>query len=177
MNVADMKELLVYGCKVLAYEGQKDGIWGHVSLRLPQQDSFLMKPAGMGLEEVTAGEMITVSMDGKKIAGHRKIHSEVPIHSEIMKARPDVNCVVHTHPTAPIVFSGLDLPLLPLSNESCIFFVALSVYSATSDLIRDVSRGQEWQDAWKTSGRCFYGITASSQPARPLAKPSCGRYS
>ena len=143
MELAAMKELLAYGCKVLAFAGQTDGIWGHVSLRLPQEKLFLMKPAGLGLEEVTADDMITVNLDGEKVGGERKIHSEVPIHSEILRARPDVNCVVHTHPTAPIVFSALDLPLLPLSNESCIFYEELPVYCATSDLIREQSRGQE----------------------------------
>jgi L-fuculose-phosphate aldolase len=143
MDLAAMKELLAYACKVLAFAGQKDGVWGHVSLRLPEKDLFLMKPSGFGLEEITADDIITVSLDGQKVAGDRKIHSEVPIHSEILKVRSDVNCVVHTHPAATVAFSALGLPLLPLSSESCIFYEELPVYSATTDLIREKSRGQE----------------------------------
>src|ERR1035437_1266343 len=113
MDLAEMKELLAYACKVLAFAGQKDGVWGHVSLRLSEKDLFLMKPSEFGLEEITAADVITVSLDGKKVAGERKMHSEVPIHSEILKARPDVQCVVHTHPAATVAFSALALPLLP----------------------------------------------------------------
>lgn len=102
-----------------------------------------MKPHGLGLEEITATDVITVNMDGQKVAGERKIHSEVPIHSEILKARSDVNCVVHTHPMAAVVFSALGLPLLPLSGKACVFYEELPVYSATTDLIREQSRGQE----------------------------------
>ncbi len=143
MNIEEMKELLVNACKVLAFAGQKDGIWGHVSLRLPQKDLFLMKPWGFGLEEVTAEDVITVNLDGQKVEGTRKIHTEVPLHSEILRARPEVNCVIHTHPLAPIAFSALDVPLLPLSNECCVFYEELPVYSACTDLIREKSRGEE----------------------------------
>ncbi len=142
MELAEMKEILAYGCKVLAFEGQKDVVWGHVSLRLPEGNLFLMKPATLGLEEVTADDIITANLDGQKVAGERKIHSEVPIHSEILRARPDVNCVVHTHPVHAIAFSALDLPLLPVSHEGSLFCDGLPVYTDTTDLIREKERGQ-----------------------------------
>jgi len=143
MNLAEMKDTLAYACKVLAFAGQTDGIWGHVTFRLPGKDAFLMKAHELGLEEITPEGIVTVSMSGEKLDGAGKVHSEVPIHAEILRARPEVNCVVHTHPAAPIVFSALDRPMLPISNESCIFFNDLSVYSGTTDLIREKSRGEE----------------------------------
>jgi len=143
MDLHAMKELLANACRVLAFGGQRDGIWGHVTLRLPEGDRFLMKPHEMGLEEIMADDVITVTLDGQKVAGHRKIHSEVPIHAEILRARPDVNCVVHTHPAAPIVFSALGQPMLPISNEGCLFFDSLPTYTGTTDLIREPERGRE----------------------------------
>ncbi len=138
-----MNEAVAYGCRVLAFAGQGEGIWGHIALRLPGQDAFLMKPADMGLEEITVDDVITLNMDGKHVDGCRKSHREWPIHSEILRTRAEVNCVVHTHPSAPVVFSAMDAPLLPISNESCVFFEALPVYTGTSDLILDQERGQE----------------------------------
>lgn len=138
-----MKETLANACRVLAFADQRDGIWGHVTYRLPGQDAFLMKAHELGLEEITPENLVTVSMSGEKLDGPGKVHSEVPIHSEILRARPDVNCVVHTHPAAPIVFSALERPLLPISNDSCIFFNDLSVYTGTTDLIREKARGEE----------------------------------
>ncbi len=49
-----------------------------------------MKPAAMGLEEVEISDRIEIDLDGNKIEGERPSHSEVFIHTEIMRARPEV---------------------------------------------------------------------------------------
>jgi 3,4-dihydroxyphthalate decarboxylase len=43
--------------------------------------------------------------------------SEVWIHTEIMKARPDVNCVIHAHPPAAVLCSVNNVPMMPISSE------------------------------------------------------------
>ncbi len=142
-TISELKETLAYGCKVLAFEGQTDVIWGHVSCRIPDTDTFLMKAANLGLEEITPENIITVNLDGEKVEGTNKIHSEVPIHSEILKMRPDVNCVVHTHPSHAVAFSALNKELLPVGHEGTFFCDGLPVYTATTDLIREKEKGKE----------------------------------
>jgi L-fuculose-phosphate aldolase len=103
--MASLKGLLADAGRVLAHEGQGDYVAGHVSLRIPDQpDRFLMKPAGIGLEEMTDDNIITVDIDGKKVAGNAGRHNEVFIHSEVLRARPDVQAVVHTHAEYAVVF-------------------------------------------------------------------------
>lgn len=86
---------------------------GHVTLRLRGSDGrFLMKPAGIGLEEMTPDNIITVDRDGERVDGTMPRHNEVFIHSEIQRARSDTVALVHTHPPHAAAFSSLDRPLL-----------------------------------------------------------------
>ena len=139
----DSKEALAYGCKILALEGQGDIIWGHVTLRGPEtQDRLYMKPAAMGLEEISASDLIEVDLDGRKVAGERPRHSEVFIHTEIMRARPEVNCVVHTHPPHAVAFGSTKRPLLPVGHEGSLFAEGLPIFSETTDLIVNRELGE-----------------------------------
>jgi len=79
---------------------------------------FLMKPAGIGLEEMTPDNIITVNVEGDKVGGASPRHNEVFIHSEVLRARPDVQAIVHTHAIYAVVFSSLGKPLLPVSNDA-----------------------------------------------------------
>lgn len=138
----DLKETLVNGGRALALEGQGDYVAGHISVRLPDKPGlFLMKPAGIGLEEMNFANIITVDLDGKKVDGVSNRHNEVYIHSEIMRARPDVKCVIHTHPLHAVVFSSLDRPLLAIGNDAATFHRGVPVFSETTDLITSADRG------------------------------------
>jgi L-ribulose-5-phosphate 4-epimerase len=101
-----------------------------------------MKPAGIGLEEMTPESIITVDIDGNKIDGSMARHNEVFIHSEIYRHRPDVQSVVHTHAPYAVAFSSLGRELLPISNDAGFFYKRLEVFSETTDLIIDPERGK-----------------------------------
>jgi L-ribulose-5-phosphate 4-epimerase len=138
----DIKEALAYGCKILALEGQGDIIWGHVTCRVPgRSDRLYMKPAAMGLEEISVSDLIEIDLDGQKVNGERPSHSEVFIHTEVIRARPEVNCVVHTHPPHAIAFGSTKRPLLPVGHEGSLFAEGLPVFSETTDLIVTRERG------------------------------------
>jgi L-fuculose-phosphate aldolase len=129
--------------RVLAREGQGDYVAGHVSFRLPDDPNrFYMKPAGIGLEEMTDENIITVDIEGNKVAGSAGRHNEVFIHSEVLRARPDCNAVIHTHAVYAVVFSSLGKPLLPVSNDGAFFANGLPVFSETTELIINQARGR-----------------------------------
>jgi L-fuculose-phosphate aldolase len=141
--VDKLKKLLADAGRVLAHEDQGDYVGGHVSLRLPDNPGlFLMKPAGIGLEEMTPDNIITVDIEGNKVAGGAARHNEVFIHSEVLRARPDVQAVIHTHAMYAVVFSSLGKPLLPVSNDAAFFARGLPVFSETTDLIITSVRGR-----------------------------------
>ena len=140
-NTAALRRALIRAGQILANEGQGDYVAGHISLRIPDGTGrFLMKPAGIGLEEMTEEHIIVVDAEGQRIEGSLPRHNEVYIHSEVFRARPDINAVVHTHPVHTVVFSSLDLPLLPLSADATIFG-NIEIFDETTDLIISSERG------------------------------------
>jgi L-ribulose-5-phosphate 4-epimerase len=137
-----LRDTLTDAGRVLASEGQGDYVAGHISVRLPgAPDRFLMKPAGIGLEEMTADNIITVDLDGRKVEGTMSRHNEVFIHSEVLRARPDIQAVIHTHPPHAVAFSSLGRPLLPVGNDGVFFSGGLPIFSETTDLIVTQARG------------------------------------
>lgn len=138
-----LADKLVQGCRILADDGQGDLIWGHVSARGSNvPDRILMKPAGIGLEEMSREEIISVDLSGERTAGQRPRHVEVFIHTEIMRARPEIQAVVHTHPPHAVAFSSLCRPLLAIGHEGAMFCDGLPVFDRTSDLIVSPDLGQ-----------------------------------
>jgi L-fuculose-phosphate aldolase len=127
---------LVTSCRILGAEGQGDMVWGHVSVRDPQGRGLWMKGAGLGLEEISRDDLVLVDREGNVLAGDRPRHSEFPIHTAVMAARPDVGCVAHTHAKAPVAFAAVEEPLHPVSHEGT-FFAPPDVpcFTETSDLI------------------------------------------
>ncbi|MFQ5849072.1 MAG: class II aldolase/adducin family protein [Candidatus Binatia bacterium] len=151
MDIDNLKEKVAYSCNVLAVEGHWDNILGHVSARIPGEQAFLMKPHSFGFEEIRPYHLIVCDLDGRKIEGDYERHSEVFIHTEIYKARPDVNCVIHSHPPYATAFGSLRQPLRTVSHEGSIFSDGLPLFDYTTILIRTPELGQE---VAKTLGRC-----------------------
>lgn len=136
LSEAALKQKLVQACHILVMHGQGDDLMGHMTARQPGADVFWMKPAKMGLEEIKPSDLILVDLDGNVLRGSRPRHSEVFIHAEIMRARPDVSAVIHTHPATCNAFSSLGVPLRPITHEGT-YFVPPDVprFTETTDLI------------------------------------------
>jgi L-fuculose-phosphate aldolase len=106
-------------CRILDMEGHGDMTLGHLSVRETAGRGFWMKRNQIGLGEVLgADDFVLVDWDGKQIAGSGGRHSEWPIHSEIFRARTDVNVVVHTHSFYASVFSAAIEPLQPYTLDA-----------------------------------------------------------
>src|SRR5262249_29690644 len=133
---AALRRRLAEACRMLAAAGQGDDVWGHATARVPGTNTFWMKPAGLGLEEIRPEQLLLVDLDGKVLRGTLPRHSEVFIHAEVFRARPEVNGVVHTHPVPATVFSSLDVPLRPILHEGTNFVPPdVPRFKETSDLI------------------------------------------
>ncbi len=137
-----IKETMILAGKVLVAEGQDDFTRGHISFRMPDNPAlFLMKPHSVGLDEITRDNILTIDLDGKVVAGTAKRHSEVFIHSEIYRARPDVQCVLHTHPPYAVALSSSGRPIRVYSQPAALFYESLGVYTDTINLIRSAEMG------------------------------------
>jgi L-fuculose-phosphate aldolase len=142
MGHNEIKQQMIWAGKVLVAEGQDDFTRGHISFRLTDNPSrFFMKPHSLGLDEITLENILTIDLDGNVVAGTARRHSEVYIHSEILKQRPDVHCVVHTHPPYCVALSATGRPMRAYSQPGALFYEALGVYTDTINLIRTHEMG------------------------------------
>jgi ribulose-5-phosphate 4-epimerase/fuculose-1-phosphate aldolase len=135
---------LASACRILEMEGHGDMTLGHLSLRDPEGRGFWMKRNAIGLGEVRdAEDFVLVTYDGEQIAGSGRCHSEWPIHSEILLARPDINVVAHTHPYYTCVFSATDGDLRPVTLEASYFPDRIPMYLGTGALIKEQQMGTD----------------------------------
>jgi L-fuculose-phosphate aldolase len=96
---------------------------GNVSARLGH-GRILLTPSGLHKGMLEPDQLIIVNEEGKKVGGSRGLHptSELPMHLEAYRQRPDVTAVVHAHPPYAVALSiaGISMAecLLP---ESVVF--------------------------------------------------------
>lgn len=111
-------------------------------MRVPGDPShFFIKPHSYGFDEITMENIVICNLDGEKVGGGGRRHSEVFIHSEIFKVRPDVTSVIHTHPTYAVALSATGRSLKPISQPSVAFADGLPYFTGTIDLIRTKAMG------------------------------------
>ena len=136
------KQDLIDAGLVLEAEGLGDLTRGHVSIRMPGNPSlFIMKPHSYGFDEITMDNIVTCDMEGNKIGTGGRRHSEVFIHTEIYKARPDVNSVIHVHPTHVVALSATGRTMRQISQPATCFVDGLPYFTETIELIRTKEMG------------------------------------
>ncbi|MBV8924329.1 MAG: class II aldolase/adducin family protein [Bradyrhizobium sp.] len=124
------------GCRVLHAEGHADMTLGHLSFRDPHGRGVWMKRSGIGLGEVAGPEdFVLLSFEGERLAGEGRIHKEWPIHTELLRARLDVNAAGHSHPFYATLFSSMDLELEAVTNEAAYLGPRVARFEETRGLI------------------------------------------
>lgn len=114
MTFAEMVDDLVSANRILFAEGVVDG-FGHVSARHPDNPSRFLLSRSMAPALVEQADIMEHDLDGKAIdARGRRLYLERYIHSEIYRARPDVQAIVHSHSPAVIPFGVTGTPLRPV---------------------------------------------------------------
>src|ERR671910_545683 len=83
---------------------------GNISVRL-DGGRLLMTPSGVCKGFMAAEMMCVTDLDGRKLAGSRDPSSEMQMHLEVYRRRPDVQAVVHAHPPLATGFAVAGIPL------------------------------------------------------------------
>ena len=144
MPTASTRSLVATASRVLADQGHDDLIWGHASVRDDDGRGVWIKAAEWALGEVNADRVHLVDWSGTVVDGEGARHSEYPIHTEIMAARPGVNAVVHTHPAYAVALAASGNQLLPVSHAANMFVPpAVPRFTDTGDLILTAELGKQ----------------------------------
>jgi len=96
VNGHELAPLLVDAIRMLARANIVDHS-GHGSARR-DAESFYINSAASARGALTTDDIVAVDLDGNLVEGRARPPLEFHIHSEIYRARPDVQAVLHTHP-------------------------------------------------------------------------------
>src|SRR6187431_2997545 len=83
---------------------------GNISARL-DDSRLITTPKSVSKGFMTPDMMVIVDYDGRKISGERDPSTELPMHLEVYRNRPDVNAGVHAHPPLATGFAVAGIPL------------------------------------------------------------------
>ena len=117
--------------RLLSHFGWDDLVLTHNSARVPgTTDQILINPSGLMFDEITASNLLKCDLDGNVLepSEHQPIFAGIVIHGAIYMARPDVDCVIHTHTEADIAVGALEEGLLPLSQWAMRFYNRLGYH-------------------------------------------------
>ena len=120
-GASDLKRRVALACRILGNAGVADYL-GHVSARIPGADRVLIRARGLdtgSMVSVSEKEVLDVSLDGRTLGKRSELKPpiETPLHTRIYAARKDVGSVVHVHAAIPMVFSLVNIPILPVFNQ------------------------------------------------------------
>ena len=103
------KDIVYYSHKVHA-EGLVSATDGNLSVRL-DDSHVLITPSSLRKEDMFIDAPIVIDMDGNLVAGDRRPSTELKVHLEAYRQRPDVQAVIHAHPPKAIAFTIAEAPL------------------------------------------------------------------
>ncbi|MTJ79635.1 MAG: aldolase [Telmatospirillum sp.] len=109
-------------CRILFSQGHDSGLAGQITARLRQDGHFLTQRLGLGFDEISPDNLLTVDEDLAVIEGPGMPNPANRFHSWIYRARPDVRCIIHTHPLHASALSMLGRPLTVAHMDSCLLY-------------------------------------------------------
>ena len=95
--VREMRHALAELHAALVTNGLVAWTSGNISARVPGEDLLVIKPSGVGYDDLTAESMVVCDLDGARVQGELAPSSDTRSHAYIYRHMPQVGGVVHTH--------------------------------------------------------------------------------
>ena len=103
------RQSIIDACLRMNSLGINQGTSGNISLR--HNDGLLITPTGTPYETMQPEQIVFMKLDGS-VESNQRPSSEWRFHRDILKARPEVNAVVHAHPPYSTILAimGMAIP-------------------------------------------------------------------
>lgn len=128
-------EIIKYG-KIIDAKGFSPGTSGNLSVRF--DDKIIITASGSSNGDLSYEDLVLIDLSGKSLnETGKKPSSEKLLHVEFYKRRPDVNAIIHVHPTFLSSFSAARKALdEPLMAENVFYFgkIPLADYALPSSM-------------------------------------------
>ena len=97
--------------------------WGNVSAVDREKGLFVIKPSGVGYDDMKASDLVVCDFDGNVIEGDLNPSSDMPTHAVLYKEFPEIGAVVHTHSTWATIWAqaGLDVPAMGTTHADTFY--------------------------------------------------------
>lgn len=117
-----IRQKLALACRMLAHEEHGSGLAGQLTARGERASTMWTARFGLGLEEVRASDFLLVDDDLQVFEGEGMPNPSNRFHLWIYRARPDVNCIIHTHPPYVSALSMIGEPLAVSHMDTAMFY-------------------------------------------------------
>jgi len=145
------KHRLALAFRIFAKLGFDEGVAGHITLRDPvEPTSFWVNPFGVAWPLLKASDLILVDKTGTVVDGGpcRMLNTAAyMIHHAVHTARPDVNCVAHSHSIYGRTFCAMGRPLDVITQDSCAFYKDHAVYNSFKGVVLAEEEGHAIAEA------------------------------
>jgi L-fuculose-phosphate aldolase len=111
MTQLAIRKEIIATCLQMEALGINQGTSGNVSHRW--QEGILITPSGISYDQLKPKDIVYVPFSSKEAwEGEYPPSSELDFHFDILKAKPDINCVVHNHSphATSMAIVGMDIP-------------------------------------------------------------------
>jgi L-fuculose-phosphate aldolase len=137
LSESDPRFRIAAARRILHREGVDSQIGGHVSLRVPGEDAFYVTPYQY-FDETLPEHVMKVGFDLKvREPGTFPASPGINFHASLYMARPDVNCVIHTHGRNAVLVSALGKPPAPHHVYASLFYGDCSYFKDDPSMTPD----------------------------------------
>ena len=109
--VAELREIVSDLHAELPRNGLVAWTSGNVSARVPGADLMVIKPSGIGYDDLTPESMVVCDLDGNPVSDGYTPSSDTATHAYIYRHMPEVGGIVHTHSTYATAWAALGEPI------------------------------------------------------------------
>lgn len=117
-----LRDKVALTCRILFDGGHDSGLAGQITARADEPGRYYTQRLGLGFDEITAENLLLVDEDLRVLEGGGMANPANRFHSWIYRARPDVNCIIHTHPFHAATLSMLEVPLTVSHMDTCVLY-------------------------------------------------------
>ncbi len=116
------RQRLALACRILAMEGHDSGLAGQLTARGPRPGTYYMMRFGLGLDEISAANLLLVDDDLNVLEGEGMPNPSNRFHLWIYRARAAIGSIMHTHPPHVSALSMIGTPLVASHMDTTLFY-------------------------------------------------------
>ena len=137
-----LRKKLALAHRILHMEGlAEDASRGHITVR-SEDGRIYIKPWGIGFEDVEARDFQGLDIEKNLLEGKGRVHSEVILHLEIYRKRPEVCSIAHVHPYYSILLSSVFRGRVHILNWHGVRFFEKIPFYRSAELIQSKTQGE-----------------------------------